>query len=154
MAPAARPYAFAGDIIAKMTALGLMSKQTGLESPGNPPHLFGVGERQRANPPRDRAGSAGFGDSSNPVFEFRLNQVTGAYEFRLYGARACGPAGGNGGPNTTLGRLRRHLDFIDFGQVIVARDGDGDELALTGQVRVTVTMTCRSPFWCAKAGPC
>lgn len=65
------------------------------------------------------------GDTSNPVFELRLNTVTGQYEFRLYDELVH-----TGEQDNVVG--------IDFGSVIQVFDADGDSVVLEGAFTINI----------------
>ncbi len=119
-------FAFTADAAAQLEALGLASKQSffGLKSvaleylvtqDGN----FAV---LTATEPDINPWS---GDTSNPVFELRLNTVTGQYEFRLYDELVH-----TGEQDNVVG--------IDFGSVIQVFDADGDSVVLEGAFTINI----------------
>ncbi len=112
-------FAFTDDAAAQLEALGLASKQSffGLHSVALEYSVSqdGVFSVLTATEPDINPWS---GDTSNPVFELRLNTVTGEYEFRLY---------------DELVHPKDQQDDvidIDFGSMIQAVDADGDSVVL------------------------
>jgi VCBS repeat-containing protein len=73
--------------------------------------------------------------NGNPVFSLTL-ETNGDFTFRLFDELIH--QAGNG-ENTTLRNGDGFVEYIDFGQIITATDGDGDSVLLTGKVRVYVT---------------
>jgi VCBS repeat-containing protein len=71
----------------------------------------------------------------NPVFSLTL-EANGDFTFRLFDELVH--QAGNG-ENTTLRNGDGFVEYIDFGQIIKATDGDGDSVLLTGKIRVYVT---------------
>ncbi len=92
----------------------------------------------KASEPDDPNGP---GDTGNPVFELRLNQTTGDYEFRLFDElmHVLPPTGGSE-ENTAL-RLGADgsLEGIDFGALITVTDYDKDTITLDGKFVINVT---------------
>jgi VCBS repeat-containing protein len=111
-------FAFTEDAAAQLEALGLASKQSffGLQSVALEYSVTQDGDFAvlTATEPDINPWS---GDTSNPVFELRLNTVTGQYEFRLYDELVH-----TGEQDNVVG--------IDFGSMIKAVDADGDSVVL------------------------
>ena len=111
-------FAFTEDAAAQLEALGLASKQSffGLKSVALEYSVTQDGDFAvlTATEPDINPWS---GDTSNPVFELRLNTVTGQYEFRLYDELVH-----TGEQESVVG--------IDFGSMIKAVDADGDSVVL------------------------
>ena len=89
-------FGFTADVIAQMEALGLHSKQSVQPATENGLPLFyttftdGDWHVLAGFEPDPDVGCPGgghnadLGDTGNPVFELRVNQITGEYEFRLF----------------------------------------------------------------------
>ncbi|PKN40591.1 MAG: hypothetical protein CVU60_14710, partial [Deltaproteobacteria bacterium HGW-Deltaproteobacteria-18] len=111
-------FAFTDDAIEQLDALGLASKQSffGLRSVSLEYSVAEDGDFLvlSATEPDINPWS---GDTSNPVFELRLNTETGQYEFRLYDELVH-----TGDQGNVIG--------IDFGSMIQAVDADGDSVVL------------------------
>ena len=111
-------FAFTEDAAAQLEALGLASKQSffGLRSVALEYSVTQDGDFAVliANEPDINPWSE---DTSNPVFELRLNTLTGQYEFRLYDELVH-----TGEQDNVVG--------IDFGSMIKAVDADGDSVVL------------------------
>ena len=75
-------FAFSSDAIAKLTALGLFSKETAQGNGENGKPLF----YQTSSGGLNEVVITGYepNPQGNPVFSLTLNTVTGAYEFRLF----------------------------------------------------------------------
>ncbi|PCI02381.1 MAG: hypothetical protein COB78_13430 [Hyphomicrobiales bacterium] len=128
-------YTFTSDAIETMEALGLLSKGQGLS--------FTI-----VNGPVLGYAIIGYVDNGNdgnfnpfggdrPVISFALDQDSGEFILRLHDqldhvdndSDVSSPV-----LETTTGTL----DSIEFGQIIEAKDGDGDTVQLTGKLDVTV----------------
>jgi len=111
-------FAFTDDAIEQLDALGLASKQSffGLQSVSLQYSLAEDGDFLvlSATEPDINPRS---GDTSNPVFELRLNTQTGQYEFRLY-------------DELVHTEEQNEVVGIDFGSMIQAVDADGDSVVL------------------------
>ncbi|MGL4404696.1 MAG: DUF5801 repeats-in-toxin domain-containing protein, partial [Notoacmeibacter sp.] len=80
------------------------------------------------------------GDTSNPVFEFRLNQTSGAFTFNLFDELLHEAPDSGSDQNTDLrsGLDGATISSINFGKIIKATDADGDSVTLDGRVGVTI----------------
>ncbi|PWK76757.1 DUF5801 repeats-in-toxin domain-containing protein [Aminobacter sp. AP02] len=78
-----------------------------------------------------------FGNSSNPVFELRLNTKTGQYEFRLYD-ELIHKAGDGENFDIRTGDGTTSIDHLPFGDWIIAKDGDGDWVSLGSNFQIKV----------------
>lgn len=119
-------FAFTDDAAAQLEALGLASKQSffGLHSVALEYSVTQDGEFSvlTATEPDINPWS---GDTSNPVFELRLNTVTGEYEFRLY-------------DELVHTGDQEDVIAIDFGSMIQAVDADGDSVVLDEAFTINV----------------
>jgi T1SS-143 domain-containing protein len=129
-AAASNAYSFLGNAVATMTALGLTSHDHSLsyvvsgnvltafvDTGAHPDGVLGAGE--------------------HAVFTLTLNGSTGAYTFNLFDSLDHTSGGGQ---NTTLESTNPgSVSQIDFGSVLQATDGDGDSVALTGQLIIKIT---------------
>ena len=119
-------FAFTDDAIEQLDALGLASKQSffGLQSVSLQYSLAEDGDFLvlSATEPDINPWS---GDTSNPVFELRLNTQTGQYEFRLY-------------DELVHTEEQNEVVGIDFGSMIQAVDADGDSVVLGESFTVNI----------------
>lgn len=119
-------FAFTDDAIEQLDALGLASKQSffGLQSVSLQYSLAEDGDFLvlSAIEPDINPWS---GDTSNPVFELRLNTQTGQYEFRLY-------------DELVHTEEQNEVVGIDFGSMIQAVDADGDSVVLGESFTVNI----------------
>ncbi|MEQ1775760.1 MAG: DUF5801 repeats-in-toxin domain-containing protein, partial [Burkholderiales bacterium] len=135
-------YTFTANALTFMQNLHLYSKQSALPENGQEltytvsgPTL-GIITLTATEPD-----TAGFGDTSNPVFELKLNTATGQYEFRLFDELIHkAPTSGadenfdlRSGPGTA-----NTIPGINFGAIIKATDDDGDYVTLNGAFTVNV----------------
>ncbi|TKW78136.1 MAG: hypothetical protein DI543_12010, partial [Bradyrhizobium icense] len=135
-------FGFSSDAVAKLTALGLFSKQTATGDGENGKPLYYV---QTAGAPNShQVIITGYEPNphGNPVFSLTLNTETGAYEFRLFDELIHMPGDGQ---NTDLrsgqpvNGVQGSIPNIDLGSIITFTDKDGDSVTLTGKFTVTVT---------------
>lgn len=91
-----------------------------------------------------------FRDTSNPVFELRLNTKTGAYEFRLFD-ELVHKAGDNENFELRLPNGQT-IDHLPFGDWIVAKDGDGDWVSLGSSFQIEVRDDVPQPVISANSG--
>lgn len=127
-----------GDVEAKMDALGLYSKNNVQPADQNGLKIYHeasidgnwlVIEAFEPDTP-------GPGNTGNPVYELRVNQVTGEWEFRLFDELIHDLP-----PSANEFDLRSNnglINGIDFGSVLKVMDADGDSVALTGQFTIKV----------------
>ncbi|KRR21582.1 DUF5801 repeats-in-toxin domain-containing protein [Bradyrhizobium retamae] len=135
-------FGFSSDAIAKLTALGLYSKQSAQGDGENGKLLIytisdgPVGSHEiviTANEPSP---------NGNPVFSLTLNTETGAYEFRLYDELIHTEGSGQ---NSDLrsgpldNGVQHSIPNIDLGSIITFTDKDGDTVSLTGKFTISVT---------------
>ncbi|MCP3400927.1 DUF5801 repeats-in-toxin domain-containing protein [Bradyrhizobium sp. CCGB20] len=73
--------------------------------------------------------------NGHTVFTLQVNAGTGSYAFKLYDSLDHVT---DNGANTALKSGNGSISSIDFGSVLVATDGDGDTIAMTGQLKVTI----------------
>ncbi|MBR0823876.1 DUF5801 repeats-in-toxin domain-containing protein, partial [Bradyrhizobium liaoningense] len=73
--------------------------------------------------------------NGHAVFTLQVNASTGSYTFKLYDSLDHVT---DNGANTALKSGSSSIPNIDFGSVLVATDGDGDTIAMTGQLKVTI----------------
>jgi T1SS-143 domain-containing protein len=137
-------YGFTDNVVEQMTALGLYSKQSTEPATNNGLPLY-----YTTTIDGDWAVLSGFepdtpgpGDTGNPVFELRVNQLTGDYEFRLFDELihqlpADFPNGADenfvlrSGPNG-------FISAIDFGSFITVTDFDDDQITLAGRFQIQI----------------
>jgi hypothetical protein len=132
-------FDFTDDVLTKMASLNLYSKQSALPENGllltySVVHAGGYAILTAYEPD-----TPGPGNTSNPVFELKLDQETGEFEFRLYDELLhVAPESGadenfmlRSGPEGQVGA-------INFGAVIEAVDKDGDAVTLNGMFEVKV----------------
>jgi T1SS-143 domain-containing protein len=121
-------FSFAADAAAKMQALALTSK-------GGTLSYAMVGDALVAYV--NVAGGAGFNlFTDRPVFSLTLDHATGAFTYQQYDQ--LDHVTGNG-ENTALKSGSGSIAAIDFGAVIQATDGDGDQIGLGGKFSITIT---------------
>jgi Ca2+-binding RTX toxin-like protein len=80
---------------------------------------------------------------ANPVFELRLNQTTGDYEFRLFDELGHDEPDTSPNDESTLKNMeqasgRDQVISLDFGKLIQATDGDGDFVSLAGAFEINI----------------
>ena len=80
----------------------------------------------------------GIGNSSNIVFELRINSTTGAYEFRLFDELYHQAPGSGADENTALLTEGGTIDAIVFGEIIQVTDSDGDSVTLGDSFEIQV----------------
>lgn len=130
--------------IAYMESLGLFSKQTALPDNGQSltytvTHSGNDVILSAFEPP-----TPGIPNSGNIVFSFTLDSQSGDFTFRLFDELIHVTDDGtntdlrSGGPTDGPGGTQASIPFIDFGSIITATDFDGDSVALTDKVHVTV----------------
>jgi hypothetical protein len=143
-------FSFTPDVVAQMEALGLYSKQSVQPATENGLPLFYTtgtsGDWQVLS--AFEPDTPGPGDTGNPVFELRINQVTGAYEFRLFDELIHQlppgfPSGSDqnfglrsGEPDPITGQAI--VDALDFGSIIQVTDYDGDSVTLDGKFLIHI----------------
>ncbi|WP_105431449.1 DUF5801 repeats-in-toxin domain-containing protein [Neorhizobium sp. T6_25] len=121
-------FGFVADAAAKMQALALTSK-------GGTLSYAMVGDALVAYV--NFAGGAGFDlFTDRPVFSLTLDHATGAFTYQQYDQ--LDHVAGNG-ENTALKSGSGSIAAIDFGAVIQATDGDGDQIGLDGKFSITIT---------------
>ena len=133
-------FAFSSDAIAKLTALGLFSKETAQGDGENGKPLF----YQTSSGGPNEIVITGYEPNphGNPVLSLTLNTVTGAYEFRLFDELIHVA---DNGQNTDLRSglpvdgIQASVPNIDFGSIITFTDKDGDTVNLSGKFTVTIT---------------
>lgn len=132
-------FDFTDNVLATMASLHLYSKQSALPENGlaltytlNHTNGFAILTAFEPDTP-------GPGNTGNPVFELRLNQDTGDYEFRLYD-ELIHVAPKSGADENFMLRSGPHgaVGSINFGAVIEAVDKDGDAVTLNGKFEVKV----------------
>jgi T1SS-143 domain-containing protein len=133
-------FGFSSDAIAKLTALGLFSKQTALGDGDNGKPLYYLTSAGGAN----EIVITGYEPSpqGNPVFSLTLNTVTGDYEFRLFDEliHVVGD-----GENTDLRSglpvdgVQASVPYLNLGSIVTYTDRDGDTVDLSGKFTVTIT---------------
>ncbi|EHS49504.1 hypothetical protein PDO_3172, partial [Rhizobium sp. PDO1-076] len=77
-------------------------------------------------------------NSSNIVFELRINSTTGAYEFRLFDELYHQAPESGADENTALISGAGTIDAIAFGQIIQVTDSDGDSVILGDSFEIQV----------------
>jgi Domain of unknown function (DUF5801)/RTX calcium-binding nonapeptide repeat (4 copies) len=143
-------FGFTSDVIQHMEALGLYSKQSVQPATENGLPLYyqtstdGPWQVLSAFEPD----TPGPGDTGNPVFELRVNQFTGEYEFRLFDELIHQlPPGFPNGADENFGLRSGEPDPItgqaivnglDFGSIITVTDYDGDSITLGGQFLIQI----------------
>jgi T1SS-143 domain-containing protein len=120
-------FGFVADATAKMQALALTSK-------GGTLSYAMIGDALVAYV--NVAGGAGIGWGDRPVFSLTLDHATGAFTYQQYDQ--LDHVAGNG-ENTALKSGSGSIAAIDFGAVIQATDGDGDQIGLGGKFSITIT---------------
>ncbi|MEH2570888.1 T1SS-143 domain-containing protein [Bradyrhizobium sp. AZCC 1577] len=135
-------FGFSSDAIAKLSALGLYSKQSAQGDGENGKLLTyvisngPVGSHEiiiTGNEPNP---------NGNPVFSLTLNTETGAYEFRLYDELIHTEGSGQ---NSDLrsgpldNGVQHSIPNIDLGSIVTFTDKDGDTISLTGKFTINVT---------------
>ena len=133
-------FAFSSDAIAKLTALGLFSKETAQGDGENGKPLF----YQTSSGGPNEIVITGYEPNphGNPVLSLTLNTVTGAYEFRLFDELIHV---GDNGENTDLrsglpvNGAQASVPYLDLGSIITFTDKDGDTVNLSGKFTVTIT---------------
>ena len=71
----------------------------------------------------------GFPNTGNPVFELRINQFTGEYEFRLFDELMHKlPPAGTSEQNFEIRSGELFIDSINFGKIVTVTDFDGDSV--------------------------
>ncbi|MDE5452826.1 VWA domain-containing protein [Bradyrhizobium sp. CSA112] len=135
-------FGFSSDAIAKLTALGLYSKQS----------AQGDGENGKLLTYTISDGPVGSHEiiitgnepspNGNPVFSLTLNTETGAYEFRLYDELIHTEGSGQdsdllSGPLDS--GIQHSIPNIDLGSIVTLTDKDGDTISLTGKFTINVT---------------
>ena len=126
-------FRFTTDAVSKLTGLGLMSKET-----AGPGIKLTYAQSTAGNwlvITATEPDTAGYGNTSNKVFEFRLNTQTGEYEFRLFDELVH--VNGDG-ENQQLVSNSGPLSAIPFGEIIEAVDGDTDSVKLGSAFEVRV----------------
>lgn len=132
-------FGFTADIIEKMDALQLYSKQTALPENGllltyklSYSGDFSILTAYEPDAP-------GPGNTGNPVFQLKLNQTNGDFEFRLYD-ELIHVAPESGADENFLLRSgpEGFIEAINFGAVIQAVDFDGDAVTLDGMFEIQV----------------
>ncbi|EHS53634.1 outer membrane adhesin like protein, partial [Rhizobium sp. PDO1-076] len=78
------------------------------------------------------------GNSANPVFEIRINTTTGAYEFRLFDELYHKAPDNGANENTQLRSGDAVIEAIRFGDIIEARDSDGDTVNLGSSFEIKI----------------
>jgi T1SS-143 domain-containing protein len=135
-------FGFSSDAIAKLTALGLFSKETATGDGENGKPLYYV--QTAGAPGSHQVIITGYEPNphGNPVFSLTLNTETGAYEFRLFDELIHMPGDDQ---NTDLrsgqpvNNVQGSIPNIDLGSIITFTDKDGDSVTLTGKFTITVT---------------
>jgi len=127
-------FSFSSDAVAKLTALGLFSKETALGNGENGKSLIynitvnGNETVITAHEPNPQG---------NPVFSLTVNTLTGAYEFRLFD-ELIHTAGD--GENTMLrSGADGSIAGLDLGSIINFTDKDGDTVNLGGKFIIKIT---------------
>ncbi|MBN9674117.1 DUF5801 repeats-in-toxin domain-containing protein, partial [Roseibium aggregatum] len=127
-------YAFTGDAVTVMTALGLSSAGDGLSY-----QIFDNTLLAYVNV----IGGADYDAGSDyPIFSFTLDPVTGEFTFQQIGQ--LDHVDGEG-ENTALEGAGGALEGIDFGAILEATDGDGDTVGLDGKLTITITDDTPAP---------
>ncbi|WP_105403110.1 DUF5801 repeats-in-toxin domain-containing protein [Neorhizobium sp. T7_12] len=119
-------FGFVTDAAAKMQALALTSK-------GDTLSYAMVGDALVAYV--NVAGGAGIGWGDRPVFSLTLDHTTGEFTYQQYDQLDHVTGQTNALDNGTP----EGLSAIDFGAVIQATDGDGDQIGLGGKFSITIT---------------
>ncbi len=132
-------FAFTDDIVEKMEALQLYSKQTALPENGL---LLTYSLSYAGNWAILTAfepDTKGWGDTGNPVFQLKLDQTNGDFQFRLYD-ELIHVAPESGADENFLLRSGEDgsIEAINFGAVIQAVDFDGDAVTLDGVFEIQV----------------
>ena len=132
-------FDFTDNVLATMASLHLYSKQSALPENGLQltyalNHTGGFAILTAFEPD-----TPGPGNTGNPVFELRLNQDTGDYEFRLYDELIhVAPKSGADENFMLRSGPEGQISSINFGAVIEAVDKDGDAVTLNGKFEVKV----------------
>lgn len=143
-------YSFTADAITKMQELGLYSKQSVQPAAENGLPLTYTqtvdGDFIVLSAFEPDAVPGGI-DTGNPVFELRINQFTGEYEFRLFDELIhLLPPPGTSVENFELRSgepagdppVQAFIDAIDFGSIIQVTDYDGDSVVLEGDFLIRI----------------
>ncbi|HKS19362.1 MAG TPA: DUF5801 repeats-in-toxin domain-containing protein, partial [Bradyrhizobium sp.] len=133
-------FAFSSDAIAKLTALGLFSKETALGDGENGKPLYYLTSAGGLN----EVVITGYepNPQGNPVFSLTLNTVSGAYEFRLYDELIHAADNGENHDlrsGLPVNGVQATIPYLDLGSIITFTDKDGDSVTLSGKFTVTVT---------------
>ncbi|CDN49613.1 DUF5801 repeats-in-toxin domain-containing protein [Neorhizobium galegae] len=127
-------FGFVADATAKMQALALTSK-------GGTLSYAMIGDALVAYV--NGGGGAGLDSlADRPVFSLALDHTTGAFTYQQYDQ--LDHVTGNG-ENTALKSGSGSIAAIDFGAVIQATDGDGDQIGLGGKFSITITDDVPAP---------
>jgi T1SS-143 domain-containing protein len=137
-------FGFVDGIAGQMTALGLYSKHSAQPATEN-----GLPLTYQTSTDGDWVVLSAFepdtpapGNTGNPVFELRVNQLTGDYEFRLFDELMHQlPAGfpNSADENFVLrSGADGFVDAIDFGSFITVTDFDDDQITLNGQFQIQI----------------
>lgn len=78
------------------------------------------------------------GDTANPVFEIRINTTSGAYEFRLFDELYHKAPANGADENTQLRSGEAVIEAIRFGDIIEAKDSDGDTVNLGSSFEIKI----------------
>ncbi|MCR6735144.1 MAG: DUF5801 domain-containing protein [Afipia sp.] len=140
-------FGFTDNAVEYMTSLGLFSKQSVQPASENGLKLFyetstsGNWVILTGYEPDPNFGPDQVGNTGNKVFELRVDQTTGAYEFRLYDElmhqNSSDPANDFELRSDQPGGFTL-IDGINFGHIITATDYDGDSITLDGKFIVKV----------------
>ena len=126
-------FGFTADAILQLNALGLYSKQSASGDGANGLNLTYAqsydGDWLVLTATEPDSPISG-GDTSNPVFELRLNQVSGLYEFRLFDELIHQAPASGSDENLILRSGNGTIDALPFGDIITATDADGDSITL------------------------
>jgi T1SS-143 domain-containing protein len=121
-------FSFTGNAAATLAGLGLSSK-------GATVRYIVNGDTLTAYVDVGTEGN-GYSQSDRRVFTLSIDQTTGEYAFNLYDQ--LDHVSGNGQAPTLVSTVAG-LSAIDFGSVLRATDADGDVVALTGALTITIT---------------
>lgn len=135
-------FSFTTDAVAQLTALHLYSKESALPENGQA-LTYSTSTSNQGNVLILRAfepDTVGRGDTSNLVFELKLNKLTGDYEFRLFDEliHVAPESGADTNIELRSGPDGAFVSSINFGKIIQAIDSDNDSVTLDGAFNIQV----------------
>lgn len=133
-------FEFTANAVAQLEALQLYSKQTPLPENGEPlTYELMPSEGNFSILRAYESDTEGWRDTSNPVFELKLNKATGDFEFRLYDELIhVAPKEGADKNFELRSGEEGDIDSINFGAIIQAVDSDNDSVTLDGMFKIQV----------------